>query len=102
LAHAELLGDLETVSKPGINPAYVSNCTPCCWPNWLHSFGRLRRRLDRLTEIQEAFLQLACDVICEICRNLMSFFRTLSASIRKKGLTPPFESGGQTTFSDRR
>jgi transposase len=31
---------------------------------WLHSFGRLRRRLDRLTEIQEAFLQLACDVIC--------------------------------------
>jgi transposase len=31
---------------------------------WLHSFGRLRRRLDRLTEIQEAFLQLACDLIC--------------------------------------
>jgi transposase len=26
--------------------------------SWLHSFGRLRRRLDRLTEIQEAFLQL--------------------------------------------
>jgi transposase len=32
--------------------------------SWLHSFGRLRRRLDRLTEIQEAFLQLACDIIC--------------------------------------
>ena len=31
---------------------------------WLHSFGRLRRRLDRLTELQEAFLQLACDLIC--------------------------------------
>src|SRR5581483_2804137 len=24
--------------------------------SWLHSFGRLRRRLDRLTEVQEAFL----------------------------------------------
>jgi transposase len=32
--------------------------------SWLHSFGRVRRRLDRLTEIQEAFLQLACDLIC--------------------------------------
>jgi transposase len=32
--------------------------------SWLHSFGRLRRRLDRLTEIQDAFLQLACDLIC--------------------------------------
>jgi transposase len=32
--------------------------------SWLHSFGRLRRRLDRLTEIQDAFLQLACDIIC--------------------------------------
>ncbi len=31
---------------------------------WLHSFGRLRRRLDRLTELQDAFLQLACDLIC--------------------------------------
>jgi transposase len=31
---------------------------------WLHSFGRLRRRLDRLTEIQDAFLQLACSLIC--------------------------------------
>jgi transposase len=31
---------------------------------WLHSFGRLRRRLDRLTEIQEAFLRLACSSIC--------------------------------------
>jgi transposase len=32
--------------------------------SWLHSFGRLRRRLDRLTELHEAFLQLACDIIC--------------------------------------
>jgi transposase len=31
---------------------------------WLHSFGRLRRRLDRCTELQEAFLQLACALIC--------------------------------------
>jgi transposase len=32
--------------------------------SWLHSFGRLRRRLDRLTEIQEAFLRLATALIC--------------------------------------
>jgi hypothetical protein len=32
--------------------------------SWLHPFGRLRRRLDRLTEIQEAFLRLACGLIC--------------------------------------
>ena len=32
--------------------------------SWLHSFGRLRRRLDRLTEIQDAFLRLACSLIC--------------------------------------
>ena len=32
--------------------------------SWVHSFGRVRRRLDRLTEIQDAFLQLACDTIC--------------------------------------
>jgi transposase len=32
--------------------------------SWLHQFGRLRRRLDRLTEIQDAFLQLACALIC--------------------------------------
>jgi transposase len=31
---------------------------------WLHSFGRLRRRLDRLTELQEAFLRLGCSLIC--------------------------------------
>jgi transposase len=31
---------------------------------WLHSFGRLRRRLDRLTDLQDAFLQLGCDIIC--------------------------------------
>lgn len=32
--------------------------------SWLHQYGRLRRRLDRLTEIQDAFLQLACALIC--------------------------------------
>lgn len=32
--------------------------------SWLHAFGRLRRRLDRLTEIQEAFLRVACVLIC--------------------------------------
>jgi len=32
--------------------------------SWLHSFGRLRRRLDRLTELQDAFLDLASAVIC--------------------------------------
>ena len=32
--------------------------------SWLHSFGRLRRRLDRHTELQEAFLGLACSLIC--------------------------------------
>jgi transposase len=31
---------------------------------WLHAFGRVRRRLDRLTEVQEAFLHLACALIC--------------------------------------
>lgn len=31
---------------------------------FLHSFGRLRRRLDRLAEIQTAFLTLACGLIC--------------------------------------
>jgi len=32
--------------------------------SWLHAFGRLRRRLDRLTELQEAFLHLGCALIC--------------------------------------
>ena len=32
--------------------------------SWLHAFGRLRRRLDRLTEIQEAFLRLGASIIC--------------------------------------
>jgi transposase len=32
--------------------------------SWLHAFGRLRRRLDRLTEVHEAFLHLACALIC--------------------------------------
>jgi transposase len=31
---------------------------------FLHSFGRLRRRLDRLPELQHAFLALACSIIC--------------------------------------
>jgi transposase len=42
---------------------------------WLHAFGRLRRRLDRLTELQEAFLRLACALIClRILGSLSSFF----------------------------
>ena len=46
--------------------------------SWLHSFGRLRRRLDRLTEIQEAFLQLACSLIClRLLYHRLHFFRTL-------------------------
>src|SRR5262245_32819621 len=32
--------------------------------SWLHANGRLRRRLDRLTEMQDAFLKLACALIC--------------------------------------
>ena len=31
---------------------------------FLHAFGRLRRRLDRLPECQHAFLALACSLIC--------------------------------------
>ncbi len=31
---------------------------------FLHAFGRLRRRRDRLAEVQEAFLALACGLIC--------------------------------------
>ena len=39
------------------------------WPvertnSWLHAFGRLRRRLDRLVDIQEAFLRFASSIIC--------------------------------------
>jgi transposase len=32
--------------------------------SWIHSLGRLRRRLDRLVDIQDAFLQLGCSMIC--------------------------------------
>lgn len=32
--------------------------------SWLHSLGRLRRRLDRLVEIQEAFLRIGCAIVC--------------------------------------
>ena len=31
---------------------------------WYHAFGRLRRRLDRLPELQDAFGRLACALIC--------------------------------------
>jgi transposase len=39
------------------------------WPverffSWLHRFGRLRVRTDRLAETHEAFLTLACSLIC--------------------------------------
>ena len=33
--------------------------------SWLHQLGRLRRRLDRTTELQNAFLQLACALVCQ-------------------------------------
>lgn len=32
--------------------------------SWLHSFGRLRRRLDKLPELQMAFAHLGCAIIC--------------------------------------
>jgi len=32
--------------------------------SWLHSFGRLRRRLDRHKDIQDAFLRLGCCMVC--------------------------------------
>jgi transposase len=39
------------------------------WPiertiSWLHQFRRLRVRYDRRADVHEAFLQLACCVIC--------------------------------------
>jgi hypothetical protein len=30
----------------------------------LHAFGRLPRRLDRLTQVQDALLPLACASVC--------------------------------------
>jgi transposase len=32
--------------------------------SWLHGFGRIRRRLDKLPELQMAFVLLACAIIC--------------------------------------
>jgi transposase len=32
--------------------------------SWIHSFGRLRRRLDRTTTLHNAFLKIACGMIC--------------------------------------
>ena len=32
--------------------------------SWRHSFGRLRRRRDRLLGIQEAFLRIGCALVC--------------------------------------
>ena len=60
----------------GITPVLARRNTPngsglgkLRWPvertiSWVHAFGRLRRRLDRLAEIQEAFLRLGCSLIC--------------------------------------
>jgi transposase len=31
---------------------------------WLHNFGRVRRRLDKLPAMQMAFIHLACAIIC--------------------------------------
>lgn len=51
------------------NTEHGSGLGVCRWfvertISWLHSFGRLRRRLDRLIEIQEAFLEIGCSIIC--------------------------------------
>jgi transposase len=32
--------------------------------SWLHRFGRLRIRTDQSVHMQDAFLKLACAVIC--------------------------------------
>ena len=32
---------------------------------WLHNFRRLRTRYERLAEIHQAFMSLACAVICQ-------------------------------------
>jgi transposase len=32
---------------------------------WLHNFRRLRTRYERLAELHQAFMSLACAVICQ-------------------------------------
>jgi transposase len=41
--------------------------------SWLHQFKRLRIRWEQRADIHEAFLRLACCLIC--CRYLESSFR---------------------------
>jgi transposase len=48
----------ERGSGPGVCRRFVERTV-----SWLHSFGRLRRRPDRLAEIPGAFLRLACGLI---------------------------------------
>jgi hypothetical protein len=64
LAHKPAVG-----GKPGRNREHGSGLGKLRWfvertISWLHGLGRLRRRLDRLTDIHEAFLRLACSLIC--------------------------------------
>jgi transposase len=80
----QLLGDRGYDSEPhrrllrwlGIKPLLAKRGTPhgsgmgkLRWVvertnSWLHGFGRLRRRLDRLPELQLAFAYLGCAIIC--------------------------------------
>lgn len=56
---------------------------------WLHYFGRLRRRLDRLTETQEVFLRLARALIWLqflTSRTLISFERSSNLAQLMNGL----------------
>lgn len=51
------------------NTAHGSGLGKSRWPvertiAWLHAFGRLRRRLDRRADVQEAFLRFACALVC--------------------------------------
>jgi hypothetical protein len=54
-----LLGHRHHGSGPGKFCWFVEQ-TIC----WLDSLGRLRRRLDRLKQIQEAFLRIGCSLVC--------------------------------------
>lgn len=65
-----------TLSRRGIatriarrRTAHGSGLGELRWPiertiSWLHQFKRLRVRYDRRSEIHEAFMSLACSMIC--------------------------------------
>lgn len=81
---ARLLGDRGDDSEPvrqrlrarGITPWLARRRTPngsglgvLRWfversISWLHGWGRLRRRLDKHADIHDAFLHLACSLVC--------------------------------------